>query len=197
MPNRVSPGQAIRADHLNRVIEPINRAQARPELPLSLRAASSFQGGQEAVLCAAANSGTTPIGLFQPCIIRASLQDAGDRNTLLSVSASVVGDNTAFIAFAAQPLAPGQVGPVCVAGICWAASDGSTGPFATLAPGGVALACAAAGPIQVLANDTKNKLLLVRFPVGGAGAESAGDVKPHSHSGYWDGGYLNQLGGTL
>ncbi len=194
MPN-VFPGQKIEAKHLNQILDTQDREIKRGH-DGSVKARLPFKAGGNMVICSGYNNGPLTLYAHQACVIRGDAS-VEYRETILAIGVALASDTSPRVGICLDEIPPGGIGRVCVAGVCWAQTDGTSGLFASLKAEMKIISLAASGGFaEVLAQRPAEQMALLRFPIGGTGtAPATGGLVLHSHQGIGDGGYLNQLGG--
>lgn len=187
-------GDPITAEKWNQIIDVARRAESiRGGKGVNIHSGPSgstisesnpITRTRDAIICKANNAGDTALGVQQPAVVVGQIYAADSNDihnrTVLDVRAADAeeDDETAVWVVPIDSIQPGQIGRVCVMGVCLAqvkAEDAEAeGTFAELKPevSTMELIVSESGQASLLWHDetgdiTEPHLGLIRFPVGG------------------------------
>ncbi len=175
-PERVKPGDPIRADAWNELVDAVGAVG-----PLK---GGALQGAFYGLPMQALNDSDLGVNVYGCLAIVgtpiASANPEGLRDAVLTVRAPQAGDSLDALVVAIEPMYPHRCGRVLVFGLAWAFVDpATTGRRGTLAVGAAALTLGSSGPAEVLYHTPGANKAWIRFPAGSGGAASV--FPPHQH----------------
>lgn len=173
-----SPGDPIRAADFGRMSEAIHRLQggSPTERRGPGRESKTPTGTRNAIARAVNRSAVFTILPGQPVALtgQALGQERPDAELLVEIAEFGNQSIADRFAIALDPIPPGRLGRVVIAGVAWAQGNGAGGDYASPSAGSVLMSEGASGPAVVIARKSPGNLILIRFPLGSAAAASGG-----------------------